>query len=116
MRLTIARELRQAAENELLKFSAIIDAEELYRQAEEAFDALETVLGDDSWFFGASKPGLFDASVFSYTHLLLDENLGKGWIDSRLRNTLLMRKRLANHRNRIIASYFHHWEPNKSMQ
>jgi len=105
-RLTIARELRHAAENELLKFSAIVDAEELYRQAEEAFEALETALGKDSWFFGASKPGLFDASVFSYTHLLMDDNLGQGWVDTRLRDALLKRKSLTNHRDRIVTSYF----------
>ncbi|KAJ4290464.1 hypothetical protein N0V90_010681 [Kalmusia sp. IMI 367209] len=106
VRLKIARELRQAAENELLKFSAIIDAEELHKQAEEAFEALEAALGEDSWFFGATKPGLFDASVFSYTHLLMDDTLGKGWVDTRLRDALLSRRNLTGHRNRILTSYF----------
>jgi metaxin len=106
VRLTIARELRQAAEKELLKFSTVITAETLYNQAEEAFTALETLLGKDDWFFGASKPGLFDASVFAYTHLLLDDNLGKGWLDTRLRDTLMSRKRLISHRNRITSTYF----------
>ncbi|KAF2438583.1 hypothetical protein P171DRAFT_467230 [Karstenula rhodostoma CBS 690.94] len=106
VRLATAGDLRRAAENELLKFSAIIDAEELHRQAEEAFEALETALGNDSWFFGASQPGLFDASVFSYTHLLMDHNLGNGWTDTRLRDALLKRKNLTSHRDRIVASYF----------
>ncbi|KAF1973782.1 hypothetical protein BU23DRAFT_463602 [Bimuria novae-zelandiae CBS 107.79] len=106
VRLTIGQELRRAAENELLKFSAIIDAGELYKQAEEAFAALETALGDNRWFFGAEKPGLFDASVFSYTHLLMDEDLGKGWVDTRLRDALLSRRSLTSHRDRILASYF----------
>lgn len=106
MRLATVGDLRRAAENELLKFSAVIDAEELHRQAEEAFEALETVLGNNTWFFGASQPGLFDASVFSYTHLLMDDNLGNGWIDTRLRDALLKRKNLTSHRGRIVASYF----------
>jgi metaxin len=106
VRLTIARELRIAAEKELLKFSTVITAETLYNQAEEAFAALEMLLGKDDWFFGASKPGLFDASVFAYTHLLLDDNLGKGWLDTRLRDALMSRKRLILHRNRIASTYF----------
>jgi metaxin len=106
VRLTIARELRSAAEKELLKFSTVINAETLYNQAEEAFAALETLLGKDDWFFGASGPGLFDASVFAYTHLLLDEGLGKGWLDTRLRDALMSRERLISHRNRILSTYF----------
>jgi metaxin len=98
--------LRLAAEKELLKFSTVISAETLYNQAEEAFAALETLLGRDDWFFGASRPGLFDASVFAYTHLLLDEGLGKGWLDTRLPDALMSRKRLISHRDRILASYF----------
>ncbi|KAF1944029.1 hypothetical protein EJ02DRAFT_452871 [Clathrospora elynae] len=106
VRLTIARELRIAAQTELLKFSTYINDETLYNQAEEAFAALETLLGRDDWFFGASRPGLFDASVFAYTHLLLDERLAKGWADTRLRDTLMSRKRLITHRARILAEYF----------
>jgi metaxin len=106
VRLTVARELRQAAEKELLKFSTVINAETLYNQAEEAFAALEMLLAKDDWFFGASEPGLFDASVFAYTHLLLDNGLGKGWLDTRLRDALMSRKRLISHRNRILDTYF----------
>lgn len=106
VRLTIARELRLAAEKELLKFSAIVSAETLYSQAEEAFTALDSLLGDDTWFFGAERPGLFDASVFAYTHLLLDDKLGKGWLDTRLRDTLMSRQRLIAHRTKILESYF----------
>lgn len=106
VRLAIARELQTAAEKELLKFSTVISAETLYNQAEEAFAALEMLLGKDDWFFGASSPGLFDASVFAYTHLLLDEGLGKGWLDTRLRDALMSRKRLTMHRDRIVGAYF----------
>jgi metaxin len=64
------------------------------------------LLGKDDWFFGAKRPGLFDASVFAYTHLLLDDSLGKGWVDTRLRDALKERKRLVTHRDRILAAYF----------
>jgi metaxin len=84
----------------------VIDAQDLYTQAEEAFAALEMVLGKDKWFFGAKRPGLFDASVFAYTHLLLDDSLGKGWMDTCLRDAVRSRKNLVRHRERILASYF----------
>ncbi|KAG9201275.1 hypothetical protein G6514_005823 [Epicoccum nigrum] len=106
VRLTVARELRLAAEKELLKYSAIVNAEMLYNQAGEALEALDSLLGDQEWFFGAEKPGLFDASVFAYTHLLLDDGLGKGWLDTSLRNTLESRQHLIAHRNRILNKYF----------
>ncbi|CAE7022754.1 hypothetical protein PTNB73_02320 [Pyrenophora teres f. teres] len=106
VRLTISRELRLAAEQELLKYSSIINDETLYNQADEAFAALETLLGKDKWFFGAETPGVFDASVFAYTHLLLEARLGKGWADTRLRDALMARKRLVTHRDRILAEYF----------
>lgn len=106
VRLAISRELRLAAEAELAKFSSIISDETLYNQASEAFAALETLLGKDDWFFGAQRPGLFDASVFAYTHLLLDDKLGKGWVDTRLRDALMACRRLVAHRERILAKYF----------
>jgi metaxin len=106
VRLAISRELRLAAEAELAKFSSIISDETLYNQADEAFAALETLLGKDDWFFGAQRAGLFDASVFAYTHLLLDDTLGKGWVDTRLRDALMTRRRLVMHRERILTMYF----------
>ncbi|KAF2809068.1 uncharacterized protein BDZ99DRAFT_521534 [Mytilinidion resinicola] len=106
VRLTTAYELRKAAEIELLKNSVVIDAETLYTDAEEALGALETVLGDQDWFFGAKEPGLFDASVFAYTHLLLDAHLGNGWAEPRLRNSVLARGNLVAHRDRILAGYY----------
>jgi metaxin len=36
---------------------------------------LSVLLGDDQWFFGADGPGMFDAEVFAYTWLILDETL-----------------------------------------
>jgi metaxin len=84
----------------------VINADDLYKQAEEAFASLEMVLGNNEWFFGATRPGLFDASVFAYTHLLLDEGLGRGWVDMRMRDAVRARKNLVRHRERIVESYF----------
>jgi metaxin len=106
VRLAIARTLRDAASAELLKYSAVINGPDLYRQAEEAFAALEMALGSDEWFFGAKRPGLFDASVFAYTHLLLDEELGRGWVDTTLCDAVRARKNLVGHRERILAECF----------
>ncbi|KAF2087861.1 putative mitochondrial outer membrane protein [Saccharata proteae CBS 121410] len=105
VRAAIMQELCRAAEAELLKYGPVIDAETLYREAEEAFDALETTLGDGEWFFGAKQPGLVDASVFAYTHLLLD-NPAAGWKDSRLRDAVKMKSGLVRHRERILQSFF----------
>lgn len=84
----------------------MIDPEILYSDAEEAIAALESVLGSNKWFFDAKRPGLFDASVFAYTHLLMDESLGNGWDDTRLRDIVLRQKGLVAHRNRILTTYF----------
>ena len=56
-----------------------INADDIYADADEAFAALATFLGSDAdqhgpvpeWFFGAAQPGLIDAAVFAYTHLIL---------------------------------------------
>lgn len=68
--------------------------------------ALESLLGNDTWFFAAKGPGLFDATVFAYTHLLLDSGLGKGWVDTRLCDAVRARKGLVSHRARILDKYF----------
>jgi metaxin len=106
VRLTLAHELRRAAEKELLKHCAVINADVLYKEADEAFAALEMLLGDDTWFFGNERPGLFDASVFAYTHLLLDEGLGRGWVDMGLRDRVVGRRGLLRHRERIVEEYY----------
>jgi metaxin len=88
-------QLRDAAETEILKSTACpaVDRDETYGEARKALAALSTLLGDELWFGGggggrqsstsssntAERPSLFDASVFAYTHLLLDESLG--WRD-----------------------------------
>lgn len=100
----IAYQLRKAAQDELVKANAHVDAEELLADAREAFEALAVLLKEDEWFFGASGPGLFDASVFAYTHLLLDQRMG--WKRNDLAEVLMGYENLVRHRERVLSGYF----------
>ena len=104
MRLTLSRQLRAAAESELLKQSAAIDVQSVYRESDKAFEALSELLGEDEYFFSTAEPGLFDASVFAYTNILLDE--GPEWQDRRMREGLRKCQNLVAHRRRILKTYF----------
>lgn len=88
---------------------ATVDADKIYDDARRALGALETLLGGTTakrggqqegeeeeeekeeqprsrWFFGAAHPTLFDAAVFSYTHLILsDDYSSQPWGDDTLR-------------------------------
>ena len=105
VRLTIAHQLRRAAQTELLKQFPVIDVRDLYREADRAFEALSILLGDGPWFFDAEQPGLFDASVFAYTHLLLAD--GMAWKGERLVRAVRGRANLERHCERILSRYFH---------
>ncbi|KAL9096044.1 MAG: hypothetical protein Q9165_001566 [Trypethelium subeluteriae] len=108
----LSYELHSAATAEILKSSPVtasgpakvFDAESLYVQAEDAFSALSTLLKEHEWFFDAKQPGLMDASVFSYTHLLLDDTLG--WSDKRLNDDLRKYSNLVRHRDRVFERCF----------
>jgi metaxin len=104
VRASISHTLRAAAEEELLKHASIIDTDDLYSEADKAFEALSILLGDKEWFFGNEKPALFDASVFAYTQLLLDE--GMGWKEKKLCTALRRRENLVRHRERLLVRYF----------
>lgn len=97
-------QLKSAAREELLKTSTVIDADDIYARAEQAFESLSTLLGEDEYFFGAGEPGLFDASVFAYTHLLLDERMR--WKHDVLTQALESNSNLVNHRNRVLDRFF----------
>ena len=95
-----------------------MDQDGLYEQADEAFEALAVRLGscdedgkdnkDDKvkWLSGRERPGLADAALFAYTHLLLDE--GMGWTDRRMVEMLRVREResIVRHRERILEMFF----------
>ncbi|KAJ3558864.1 hypothetical protein NPX13_g9631 [Xylaria arbuscula] len=102
VRATILYQLRHAAESEILKSTSrdFINPPDLYKGANEAFQALDAVLADGEWFFGSSAPGLFDATVFSYTHLVLLDELP--WENRRMSDILNEFPRLVDHRNRIF--------------
>lgn len=104
VRTSISHQLRAAAETELLKHASIIDTDDLYSEADKAFEALSILLGQDSWFFGNKKPALFDASVFAYTHLLLDDKMG--WKENKMSRALKTRDNLVQHRERLLARYY----------
>jgi len=57
-----------------------------------------------SGFFGLKSPGEFDASVFAYTHLLLDE--GMGWEERRLGGVVGGLRNLVAHRGRVFERCF----------
>jgi metaxin len=100
----MARQLQQAARDELLKFSDFIDVDDLEVEASRAFSALSTLLGDDEHFFGREAPGLFDASVFAYTYLLLDDSLG--WKQNPLAIHLEAHNNLVQHQQRLAELFF----------
>ncbi|PTB40839.1 hypothetical protein M441DRAFT_193968 [Trichoderma asperellum CBS 433.97] len=97
--------LRNAATAEILKTtrSAIISPLQLLSDATDALRSLSALLSDDEWFFGSSEPGLFDAEVFAYTHLILDPEFG--WADDNsLTKCLAKFGNLVEHRRRLYES------------
>ena len=104
VRLALAHQLRSVAQTELLKDGRMINSDVLYRESDKAFGALSDLLGEDVYFFAEEKPGLFDAHVFAYTFILLDESLA--WRERRMQEDLERRKNLVAHRERILQRYF----------
>lgn len=122
VRTTLAYQLQHAARTELLKGSSsstsisssspsfyavsapYIDVDDILAEANNAFEALSTLLGGDEFFFGASQPGLFDASVFAYTHLILDEKME--WKENLLGRYLKRYDNLVGHWRRLREEYF----------
>ncbi|KAH6891339.1 hypothetical protein B0T10DRAFT_309798 [Thelonectria olida] len=101
LRAPLHHTLHAAATSEILKTTrrAHISPRQLYADAATALQALCTLLADDDWFFGASGPGLFDADVFSYTYLILDDGLA--WQDPALAECLTGLHNLKRHRERL---------------
>ncbi|KAK2744934.1 hypothetical protein FQN57_004063 [Myotisia sp. PD_48] len=104
VRKFLSYQLQSAARDQLTKTSPYIDADDLLAEAKRAFDSLSILLGNDEYFFGQRKPGLFDASVFAYTHLILDEKLG--WKHNLLAVYLKQNHNLVQHRDRLLETYF----------
>jgi hypothetical protein len=106
VQLTIAHQLCQAAEAEIVKSGTtnVLVEQDIMSGAQEAFSALSNLLGGDEWFFGKEKPGLMDAIVFAYTHLLLSE--GMKWGSNDMGRGLDAKENLVRHQERIAELYF----------
>jgi metaxin len=104
VRLSLAAQLQSAAREELLKTNTIIDPQSLYVHAEQAFQALSTLLAGDKFFFAQSTPGLFDASLFAYTQTILDGGLH--FSNPTLKLALQQHDNLVQHRDRLIRGFF----------
>ncbi|EFQ29191.1 uncharacterized protein GLRG_04335 [Colletotrichum graminicola M1.001] len=105
VRLALAHQVRSAAEAEVLKSTRAA--------AVDPGGSTPTRNGgsggsgggrEGRWFFGCQEPTLFDASVFAYTHLLLDGDLG--WADRTLSDILAGFPGLVRHRERLLERCF----------
>lgn len=104
VQFSLAHQLQSAAKEELLKTNPIIDPAHLYQKANDAFRALSILLGNDKFFFGQTTPGLFDASLFAYTQIILDDDIA--WPSTTLRVELQKHMNLVHHRDRLIRGFF----------
>ncbi|KAL5606111.1 uncharacterized protein BROUX77_003304 [Berkeleyomyces rouxiae] len=86
--------------------AAALQADALYADARAALAALEAELARSTsgWFFDALRPTAFDAAVFAYVHLLLDESLV--WGDDTLPCAVASFMRLVAHRDRVLDEYW----------
>lgn len=105
---TLAHQLQTAAQDQLLRTWSFIDSDEVYEQADAAFTALSTLLGKEDYFSKVKSPGLFDASLVAYTHLIFnfgDESIRNWpkWNDQRLWTIFSRHETLVMHRERVIA-------------
>ena len=93
------------------------EVELMYDFAGGALEALDTILAGEDWFFGAEEPGVLDAAVFGYVHLILDDSLGEAvggrWAEAeahegsiRLRKLVERCDGLTAHRSRILSQYY----------
>ena len=104
VRFALSRQVQETARTELLRQAPVVDVHALYREADAAFNALSELLGDHPYFFASKVGSLFDAAVFSYTNILLDDKIQ--WKERRMIEDLNKYKNLVRHRNMISQKYF----------
>ena len=104
VRLSLTRQLQSAAREELLKTNTVLDPQALYVHAGQAFQALSTLLADNDFFFEQTTPGMFDASLFAYSHIILDDSLN--FINPTLKLALQQHPNLIQHRDRLMHGFF----------
>ncbi|KAK0387186.1 hypothetical protein NLU13_5499 [Sarocladium strictum] len=103
--------LRTAATTEILQTTRrpILNPSLLHADAIAALRSLDALLGETTktsseknvWFFGADAPSLFDAEVFAYTWLLLDDEGAMGGLISGVREELRGLQNLVRHRTAL---------------
>lgn len=104
---TLAHQLQAAAREQLLRTRSFVDEEEIYESAEAAFKSLTTLLAGQKFFSTSDSPGLFDVSLFAYTHLLLsfarqERTDGLAWRNEALLQILSRHELLVQHRQRVF--------------
>ena len=104
---TLAHQLQAAAREQLLRTRSCIDEDEIYDATEAAFRSLATVLGSQRFFSKSGSPGLFDVSLFAYTHLLLglarqERTEEPVWRNEALLQILSRHEILVQHRQRVL--------------
>jgi metaxin len=120
VRAAMAPSLRTAALEQLIGSQASsspspkLDLERLCKDADDAFEALSTLLGDHEWFTSGSgdhtsQPGILDASVYAYTHVILTlfSSLSEDSPGEKLRASIIKRSNLLDHHGRIAKRYYH---------
>ena len=83
--------------------STLLGEREWFSQCEEK-GAMEEEDKEEGEVRGVRQPGMFDAEVFAYTYLVLDERIGMG--ESRLARGLKRWENLIGHRERIVERYW----------
>ncbi|KAK4241616.1 hypothetical protein C8A03DRAFT_30198 [Achaetomium macrosporum] len=130
---TLLYQLRRAAAEQILASSTnkvvsssspagaeAIDEEVVYAAAWDALCALASLLAESEtgWFFGAQRPGTFDASLFAYTHLMMEYMPeGSSAAEGRRRTMALGamvaragKGELARHRERVLRVAWPGWD------
>jgi len=102
----LLRQAKAGARQQLLQAhpGGVLDPREIYASAGDALKAISTILGRDTWFFGGGGPGLFDASVFAYTHLIL--TLRWHSKENALLRAVMGHDNLLGHEKRIRDKFF----------
>ncbi|KAG0635912.1 hypothetical protein HOY80DRAFT_1091075 [Tuber brumale] len=97
---------KAAARQQLLQArpGGVLDPRRIYADAGAALEAISTMLGSDTWFSGGRDPGLFDASVFAYTHLIL--TLRWHSEENALLRAVMRHDNLLDHEERIRGDFF----------
>lgn len=104
VRYLSARDLQNAARDDLLKAKPVIDERAIYLEAEQAFIALDTYVSEGIKS-GRKPTSLLDAAIFSYVYLLLELDYGV-WKDTRLVDILKKFSGLKEHKELIRKNHF----------